>query len=34
MLGMNDGLNESGLIDASLASLVNRRVASINGCFA
>ena len=29
--GMWDGLKESGLIDPALATLINRRVASING---
>ena len=32
LLALNDGLNESGLIDARLAALVNRRVASVNSC--
>ncbi len=30
--GMWAGLDESGLIDPQLASLVNRRVAALNGC--
>ena len=30
--GMWGGIDESGLIDAGLAALVNRRVASHNGC--
>ncbi len=29
---MWDGLDSSGLIDAKLVSLINRRVAAINGC--
>jgi hypothetical protein len=29
---MWQGLDESGLIDARLQALVNRRVASLNGC--
>ena len=32
VLGMWNGISESGLIDSTLASLVNRRVAAINGC--
>ncbi|HVG20707.1 MAG TPA: hypothetical protein VNI02_16780 [Blastocatellia bacterium] len=30
--GMWGGIDASGLIDAALQSLINRRVASINGC--
>ena len=30
--GMWSGIESSGLIDAGLRALVNRRVASINGC--
>lgn len=30
--GMWTGIESSGLIDASLRALINRRVASINGC--
>lgn len=30
--GMWTGIDASGLIDAKLQALVNRRVASINGC--
>ena len=30
--GMWTGIEASGLIDASLQTLINRRVASINGC--
>jgi len=30
--GMWTGIETSGLIDASLRSLINRRVASLNGC--
>ncbi len=30
--GMWQGIEASGLIDAGLQALVNRRVASINGC--
>lgn len=30
--GMWTGIEASGLIDAALRSLINRRVASINGC--
>ncbi len=30
--GMWTGLDQSGLIDAPLLALVNRRVASLNGC--
>ncbi len=30
--GMWDAFKESGLIDPALATLINRRVASINGC--
>jgi hypothetical protein len=29
---MYSGLDSSGLIDAKLVSLINRRVATINGC--
>jgi hypothetical protein len=29
---MYSGLDSSGLIDAKLVSLINRRVAAINGC--
>jgi AhpD family alkylhydroperoxidase len=29
---MYAGLDSSGLIDAKLVSLINRRVAAINGC--
>jgi len=32
VLGMWGGLEASGLLDGSLTSLVNRRVASLNGC--
>lgn len=32
VVGMWNGLSDSGLIDDQLASLVNRRVAAINGC--
>jgi hypothetical protein len=30
--GMWTGIDSSGLIDAALQALINRRVASINGC--
>ena len=30
--GMWNGLNRDGLLDESLIALVNRRVASLNGC--
>ena len=30
--GMWTGIDASGLIDASLRALINRRVASLNGC--
>lgn len=30
--GMWAGIEESGLIDAGLQTLINRRIASINGC--
>jgi hypothetical protein len=30
--GMWNGLSASGLIDPALSSLINRRVAAINGC--
>ena len=30
--GMWQGIEESGLIDARLQALVNRRVAALNGC--
>jgi hypothetical protein len=30
--GMWTGLDASGLIDAKLTALINRRVASLNGC--
>ncbi len=30
--GMWTGLDQSGLVDARLVALVNRRVASLNGC--
>jgi AhpD family alkylhydroperoxidase len=29
---MYSGLDSSGLIDAKLVALINRRVAAINGC--
>jgi AhpD family alkylhydroperoxidase len=29
---MYSGLDSSGLVDARLVSLINRRVAAINGC--
>jgi AhpD family alkylhydroperoxidase len=29
---MWSGLDSSGLVDAKLVSLINRRVAAINGC--
>lgn len=32
VVGMWNGLSESGLLDDRLLSLVNRRVASLNGC--
>ncbi len=32
VLGMWQGLKESGLIDGRLTRLVNRRVAALNGC--
>lgn len=32
VLGMWDGLKSSGLLDDKLATLVNRRVAALNGC--
>ena len=32
VLGMWDGLDASGLLDAGLKALVNRRVAALNGC--
>ncbi len=32
VLGMWDGLHASGLLDAKLTTLVNRRVAALNGC--
>ena len=32
VLGMWGGLEASGLLDGSLTSLVNRRVAALNGC--
>ncbi len=32
VVGMWDGLAQSGLLDASLTSIINRRVASLNGC--
>ena len=32
VVGMWQGLSESGLIDERLAALVNRRVAGLNGC--
>ena len=32
VLGMWDGLKASGLIERKLTTLVNRRVAALNGC--
>ena len=32
VVGMWNGLSESGLLDNGLLSLVNRRVAALNGC--
>lgn len=32
VLGMWAGLTASGLIDGSLTSLINRRIAELNGC--
>lgn len=32
VLGMWDGLKRSGLLDDKLTTLVNRRVAALNGC--
>jgi len=32
VLGMWDGLKSSGLLDGTLTTLVNRRVAALNGC--
>lgn len=32
VVGMWDGLAKSGLVDAELTALVNRRVAALNGC--
>jgi hypothetical protein len=32
VLGMWDGLKTSGLLDVRLKTLVNRRVAALNGC--
>jgi len=32
VMGMWGGLTASGLLDTSLTSLVNRRVAELNGC--
>ena len=32
VLGMWDGLRSSGLLDKKLTTLVNRRVAALNGC--
>jgi len=32
VLGMWGGLKESGLLEGSLTTLVNRRVAALNGC--
>ena len=32
VLGMWDGLKSSGLLDGKLTTLVNRRVAALNGC--
>ncbi|MGW8180388.1 MAG: hypothetical protein ACWGQW_16755 [bacterium] len=32
VMGMWGGLTASGLLDCSLTSLVNRRVAELNGC--
>jgi hypothetical protein len=32
VLGMWDGLKSSGLLDRKLTTLVNRRVAALNGC--
>lgn len=32
VIGMWGGLAESGLIDAQLTALINRRVAALNGC--
>jgi len=32
VLGMWDGLNSSGLVHRKLTTLVNRRVAALNGC--
>ena len=32
VLGMWDGLKTSGLLDRKLTTLVNRRVAALNGC--
>ena len=32
VIGMWDGLGSSGLLDRKLTTLVNRRVAALNGC--
>ena len=32
VIGMWDGLKASGLLDGQLTTLVNRRVAALNGC--
>jgi alkylhydroperoxidase family enzyme len=32
VVGMWDGLKASGLLDKKLKTLINRRVASLNGC--
>ena len=32
VLGMWDGLKASGLLDNKLTTLINRRVAALNGC--
>lgn len=32
VIGMWNGIKMSGLIDPSLSALINRRVASLNGC--
>ena len=32
VIGMWDGLEKSGLLEVQLTALINRRVASLNGC--
>jgi hypothetical protein len=32
VIGMWDGLEKSGLLDVQLTTLINRRVAALNGC--